>query len=57
MICVSIVFQGIWIGMQLGVILQSLMLAYVTWTTDWNEQVGTLKTFLIKNFIPLLLYC
>ncbi|XP_021895441.1 protein DETOXIFICATION 24-like [Carica papaya] len=45
--------KGIWIGMQLGVILQSLMLAYVTWTTDWNEQVNKaserLNKLLLKN--------
>ncbi|XP_021895410.1 protein DETOXIFICATION 24-like [Carica papaya] len=29
--------NGIWMGMQLGVILQSLVLGYITWTTDWSE--------------------
>ncbi|KAK0598933.1 hypothetical protein LWI29_000842 [Acer saccharum] len=31
---------GIWIGMLLGTVMQVLVLAYVTWKTNWNEQVN-----------------
>ncbi|XP_059433796.1 protein DETOXIFICATION 24-like [Corylus avellana] len=30
---------GLWIGMIIGVVMQSLVLGYVTFKTDWNEQV------------------
>ncbi|KAL9670441.1 hypothetical protein QQ045_007993 [Rhodiola kirilowii] len=29
--------QGMWIGLMSGVIVQTLMLAYMTWITDWDE--------------------
>ncbi|XP_031267581.1 protein DETOXIFICATION 38-like [Pistacia vera] len=32
--------KGIWIGMIVGVVIQSLALGYITSTTDWNEQVN-----------------
>jgi len=31
--------QGLWIGMILGVVMQSLVLGYITFKTDWNDQV------------------
>lgn len=31
--------KGIWIGMLLGVLTQSLVLGYVTWKTDWDNEV------------------
>ncbi|EEF31432.1 multidrug resistance pump, putative [Ricinus communis] len=31
--------KGIWIGMIIGVVMQSLVLGYITWRTDWDEQV------------------
>ncbi|KAG7960284.1 hypothetical protein I3843_10G115900 [Carya illinoinensis] len=31
--------KGIWIGMIIGVVAQSLVLSYITFKTDWNEQV------------------
>ncbi|GAV57469.1 LOW QUALITY PROTEIN: MatE domain-containing protein [Cephalotus follicularis] len=31
---------GIWIGMMIGVIMQSLVLGFITWRTDWDEQVN-----------------
>ncbi|WCJ27661.1 MATE efflux family protein [Euphorbia peplus] len=31
--------QGIWIGMIVGVVMQVIVLGYITSTTDWNEQV------------------
>lgn len=35
-----ITFQGLWIGMIIGVVMQSLVLGYITYKTDWNEQVN-----------------
>ncbi|CAK9157610.1 unnamed protein product [Ilex paraguariensis] len=32
--------KGIWIGMICGVVTQSLTLCFLTWRTDWNEQVA-----------------
>jgi hypothetical protein len=32
--------QGLWIGMIIGVLMQSLVLGYITFRTDWNEQVN-----------------
>ncbi|CAI9091472.1 OLC1v1026511C1 [Oldenlandia corymbosa var. corymbosa] len=31
--------KGIWIGMICGVIAQTVSLSYMTWRTDWDEQV------------------
>ncbi|XP_052295645.1 protein DETOXIFICATION 24-like isoform X2 [Citrus sinensis] len=31
--------KGIWTGMLLGVVMQSLVLGYVTWKTDWDNEV------------------
>ncbi|KAL9420065.1 hypothetical protein AB3S75_037777 [Citrus x aurantiifolia] len=31
--------KGIWTGMLLGVVVQSLVLGYVTWKTDWDNEV------------------
>ncbi|KAJ4721380.1 Protein DETOXIFICATION [Melia azedarach] len=32
--------KGIWMGMVIGVVMQSLVLSYVTWKTDWDEEVN-----------------
>ncbi|KAJ4830587.1 hypothetical protein Tsubulata_004759 [Turnera subulata] len=32
--------KGIWIGMLIGVVMQTLTLGYITLRTDWNEQVN-----------------
>ena len=34
-----IFFQGMWIGMLCGEGVQSLVLIYMTWRTDWDDQV------------------
>ncbi|OMO61305.1 Multi antimicrobial extrusion protein [Corchorus olitorius] len=31
--------KGIWIGMIIGVVMQTVTLGYLTWKTDWDEQV------------------
>ncbi|KAG5224351.1 multidrug resistance pump [Salix suchowensis] len=31
--------KGIWIGMTIGVVMQVSVLGYITFTTDWDEQV------------------
>ncbi|KAF5749138.1 putative Multidrug resistance pump [Tripterygium wilfordii] len=35
--------KGLWMGMILGVTSQSLLLAYITWRTDWEEQINKAK--------------
>ncbi|XP_027158699.1 protein DETOXIFICATION 35 [Coffea eugenioides] len=32
--------QGIWMGMIFGTFLQTLVLCFVVWKTDWNEEVA-----------------
>ncbi|KAK9290560.1 hypothetical protein L1049_008730 [Liquidambar formosana] len=43
--------QGIWIGMMCGVILQTLVLGYITWRTDWDDQVNKASERLNKWFL------
>ncbi|CAM8899883.1 unnamed protein product [Rhodiola kirilowii] len=44
--------QGMWIGLMSGVIVQTLMLAYMTWITDWDEQVSKASGNLERWLIP-----
>lgn len=45
--------QGIWIGMNVGILAQSMALSYMAWYTDWDEQVNIaaerLKRFYLKS--------
>ncbi|KAL0346085.1 UNVERIFIED_CONTAM: protein DETOXIFICATION 24 [Sesamum radiatum] len=45
--------EGIWIGMNLGILTQSLALSYMAWKTDWDEQVKIaserLQRFYLKS--------
>ncbi|XP_022719922.1 protein DETOXIFICATION 24-like [Durio zibethinus] len=36
---VNLQVKGLWIGLMSGVAMQSLILAYLVWKTDWDEQV------------------
>ncbi|XP_044471560.1 protein DETOXIFICATION 24-like [Mangifera indica] len=45
--------EGIWIGMILGVVIQTLVLGYITWKTDWNEQVDKASKRLNRFKRPL----
>ncbi|CAM8984839.1 unnamed protein product [Rhodiola kirilowii] len=36
---VHLKIRGIWIGMLFGVAVQTLVLGYLTWKTDWDDQV------------------
>lgn len=31
--------QGIWIGMNVGIAVQTLVMSYMAWRTDWDHQV------------------
>ena len=31
--------QGIWVGLMGGTFMQTLILVWVTWRTDWNKEV------------------
>uniref|UniRef100_A0A2P2JEC6 Uncharacterized protein n=1 Tax=Rhizophora mucronata TaxID=61149 RepID=A0A2P2JEC6_RHIMU len=31
--------KGLWIGLLSGVVMQSVILSYLIWRTDWDEQV------------------
>ncbi|GMY19998.1 protein DETOXIFICATION 24-like [Fagus crenata] len=43
--------KGLWIGMIIGVLMQSLVLGYITFRTDWNEQVKRASERLNKLFL------
>ncbi|EYU35647.1 hypothetical protein MIMGU_mgv1a0116472mg, partial [Erythranthe guttata] len=32
-------YQGIWIGMMIGVVTETVALSFMTWKTNWNEEV------------------
>nr|GMD39932.1 protein DETOXIFICATION 24-like [Ipomoea batatas]GMD43081.1 protein DETOXIFICATION 24-like [Ipomoea batatas]GMD46489.1 protein DETOXIFICATION 24-like [Ipomoea batatas]GMD48051.1 protein DETOXIFICATION 24-like [Ipomoea batatas] len=36
---ICLLYLGIWIGMICGVVTQSAALCYMTWRTDWDEEV------------------
>ncbi|XP_058107628.1 protein DETOXIFICATION 21-like [Magnolia sinica] len=44
--------KGIWIGMLLGTAIQTLVLMYITWRTDWNKQVANALARVNKWSVP-----
>jgi len=49
-----VVFQGIWIGMICGTSLQTLILLYMIYITNWNKEVPPLISgFIIKSFTQI----
>ncbi|KAG5232913.1 protein DETOXIFICATION [Salix suchowensis] len=42
---------GLWIGLLSGVVVQTLLLSYLTWKIDWNEQVNKASERLARFFI------
>ncbi|KAL3575758.1 hypothetical protein D5086_023859 [Populus alba] len=43
--------QGLWIGLLSGVIVQTLILSYIKWRTDWDEQVNKASERLRRWFL------
>nr|GMD01383.1 protein DETOXIFICATION 24-like [Ipomoea batatas]GMD85612.1 protein DETOXIFICATION 24-like [Ipomoea batatas]GME19685.1 protein DETOXIFICATION 24-like [Ipomoea batatas] len=43
--------QGIWLGMICGVVTQSIALCYMTWKTDWDNEVAKAKQRLQKFYL------
>ncbi|XP_031126141.1 protein DETOXIFICATION 24-like [Ipomoea triloba] len=43
--------QGIWLGMICGVVTQSIALCYMTWRTDWDNEVAKAKRRLQKFYL------
>nr|GLL47554.1 protein DETOXIFICATION 24-like isoform X1 [Ipomoea trifida] len=43
--------QGIWLGMICGVVTESIALCYMTWRTDWDNEVGKAKQRLQKFYL------
>ncbi|KAJ6384047.1 hypothetical protein OIU78_027365 [Salix suchowensis] len=41
---------GLWIGLLSGVVVQTLLLSYLTWKIDWNEQVNKASERLARFF-------
>lgn len=39
----SVCMQGIWLGMLGGTVLQTIILVWVTFRTDWNNEVKKKK--------------
>lgn len=52
--CCWVWFQGIWSGMIGGTIMQTLILIWVTYRTDWKKEVKSFKYFSIKATTILL---
>ncbi|KAF9593427.1 hypothetical protein IFM89_022893 [Coptis chinensis] len=48
----SMNFQGIWIGMISGVAIQTLVLVFMTWRTDWESQVEKASARLNRWLLP-----
>ncbi|KAJ3676593.1 hypothetical protein LUZ60_004005 [Juncus effusus] len=44
--------KGIWIGMILGTTIQTIILCYITWKTDWDNQVALAKARVNKWVLP-----
>ncbi|KAL0453332.1 UNVERIFIED_CONTAM: protein DETOXIFICATION 24 [Sesamum latifolium] len=42
---------GIWLGMNTGVVAQTLSLAYMVWRTNWDEEVSKTSTRLKKWYL------
>jgi hypothetical protein len=45
--------QGIWIGMIIGTCLQTLILVYIVYKTNWNKEVSTLLTLPDCDFLDM----
>ncbi|CAM8992151.1 unnamed protein product [Rhodiola kirilowii] len=43
--------KGMWTGMICGVAVQTLVLGYITWRTDWDDQVKKASQRLQKWFV------
>ncbi|KAJ8461148.1 hypothetical protein OPV22_034074 [Ensete ventricosum] len=46
--CFDLHVKGIWIGMLIGTCIQTLVLIYITWRTNWDQQVLLAKDRLSK---------
>ncbi|KAL8268504.1 hypothetical protein R6Q59_002302 [Mikania micrantha] len=47
----SLEVKGIWIGMIGGVLTQTMTLVYMTWRTDWDDQVNKICNSTMISFI------
>nr|XP_034924526.1 protein DETOXIFICATION 24-like [Populus alba] len=43
--------QGLWMGLLSGVVVQTLILSYIIWRTDWDEQVNKASERLRRWFL------
>ncbi|KAL5732224.1 hypothetical protein ACHQM5_004871 [Ranunculus cassubicifolius] len=44
--------NGVWIGMTAGIAVQTLVLIYMTWRTDWDDQVEKALARLQRWYVP-----
>ncbi|XVF42689.1 hypothetical protein PTKIN_Ptkin01aG0384800 [Pterospermum kingtungense] len=44
--------KGVWMGMLLGTLVQTVVLIIITWKTDWDRQVVLARTRVNKWFVP-----
>ncbi|PPD71342.1 hypothetical protein GOBAR_DD31773 [Gossypium barbadense] len=44
--------KGVWVGMLLGTLLQTVTLIIITWKTDWDKQVLLAHSRVNKWFVP-----
>jgi Na+-driven multidrug efflux pump len=45
--------QGIWIGMIIGTCLQTLILVFIVYKTNWNKEVSNLLTLPDCDFVDM----
>ncbi|KAK4852564.1 hypothetical protein QYF36_025055 [Acer negundo] len=43
--------KGLWVGMLGGIVMQTIILAYIVWRTDWDDQVNKASQRLNKWFL------
>jgi hypothetical protein len=48
MCVIFVLIQGIWAGLLCGVALQTLILLFVVWRTDWNKEV-----YIMFHHVPI----
>uniref|UniRef100_A0A6N2NHF0 Protein DETOXIFICATION n=1 Tax=Salix viminalis TaxID=40686 RepID=A0A6N2NHF0_SALVM len=46
---------GLWVGLLSGVVVQTLLLSYLTWRIDWEEQVNKASERLVYVLLSLSL--
>lgn len=46
--------KGLWLGLNMGSLVQSTLLSVVTYSTDWRKQVNFLLNYIYMFFLPFV---